>query len=203
MSKVALVTGAAAGIGFATSKRLIDDGYTVWGVDRAPVPEELKCIPVQLDLCDDAALAALAERVVEETGGVDVIINNAGYGLYGPVETVTMKAGRHQMEVNFFAPARLVQLLAPSMRARGGGRIVNVSSVAGKVYSPLSGWYCASKFALEGMTDCLRIEMKPFNIGVSLIEPSPIKTAWSQGAKDSLLAACKGTAYEEFGEKAY
>jgi NAD(P)-dependent dehydrogenase (short-subunit alcohol dehydrogenase family) len=89
------------------------------------------------------------------------------------------------------------------MRARGGGRIVNVSSVAGRVYSPLSGWYCGSKFALEGITDCMRIELRPFNIGVSLIEPSPIRTAWSQGAKESLLAACKGTDYEAFGEKAY
>jgi NAD(P)-dependent dehydrogenase (short-subunit alcohol dehydrogenase family) len=114
-----------------------------------------------------------------------------------------MEAGRRQMEVNFFAPVRLIQLLLPSMRARGGGRIVNISSVAGKVYSPLSGWYCASKFALEGVTDCLRIELKPFGIGVSLIEPSPVKTAWSEGAKRSLLEASEGTAYEAFAQKAY
>jgi len=203
MAKVALVTGAAGGIGLLTAKTLIADGYTVWCVDRAACSEDLGGIAVQLDLNDDAGIVALCERIVAETGGVDVIVNNAGYGQYGPIETVPFDVGRRQMEVNFFAPVRLVQLLAPSMRTRGGGRIVNISSVAGKIYSPLSGWYCASKFALEGVTDCLRIELKPFNIGVSLIEPSPIKTAWSEGAKNSLLETIQGTAYEEFGQKAY
>jgi len=203
MAKTALVTGAAAGIGLLTAQRLIADGYTVWCVDRSPCPEDLGGIAVQLDLNDTAGIDALAQRIISETGGVDVIVNNAGYGQYGPIETVPMETGRRQMEVNFFAPVRLIQLLAPSMRARGGGRIVNISSVAGKVYSPLSGWYCASKFALEGITDCLRIELKPFNIGVSLVEPSPIKTAWSEGAKQSLLEASEGTAYEDFAQKAY
>jgi len=203
MAKAALVTGAAAGIGLLTAQRLIADGYTVWCVDRSPCPEDLNGIKVQLDLNDAAGIDALAGRIIDETGGVDVIVNNAGYGQYGPIETVPMETGRRQMEVNFFAPVRLIQLLAPSMRARGGGRIVNISSVAGKVYSPLSGWYCASKFALEGITDCLRIELRPFNIAVSLVEPSPIKTAWSEGAKASLLEASEGTAYEEFGRKAY
>jgi len=201
MEKAALVTGAAAGIGLLTAKRLIDDGYTVWCVDRSPCPEDLGGIAVQLDLNDDAGIAALCERIVAETGGVDVIVNNAGYGQYGAIETVPMETGRRQMEVNFYAPVRIIQLLLPSMRERGGGRIVNISSVAGKVYSPLSGWYCASKFALEGITDCLRIELKPFNIGVSLIEPSPIRTAWSEGAKSSLLEASEGTAYEEFAQR--
>ncbi|MCL2298719.1 MAG: SDR family NAD(P)-dependent oxidoreductase [Firmicutes bacterium] len=202
-NKAALVTGAAAGIGYLTAKRLIADGYTVWCVDMAACPEDLDGIKVELDLNDAAGIDALAQRMISETGGVDVIVNNAGYGQYGAIETVPMEAGRRQMEVNFFAPVRLIQLLLPSMRARKGGRIVNISSVAGKVYSPLSGWYCASKFALEGITDCLRIELKPFNIGVSLIEPSPIKTAWSEGAKASLLAASEGTAYEDFAQKAY
>jgi len=202
-NKVAVVTGAAGGIGLLTAKRLIEEGYTVWCVDRAPCPEDLGGIAVQLDLNDADGITSLAGRIVAETGGVDVIVNNAGYGQYGAIETVPFDVGRRQMEVNFFAPVRLVQLLAPSMRERGGGRIVNISSVAGKVYSPLSGWYCASKFALEGITDCLRIELKPFHIGVSLIEPSPIRTAWSEGAKASLLEASEGTAYEEFGQKAY
>ncbi|MDR2686492.1 MAG: SDR family NAD(P)-dependent oxidoreductase [Oscillospiraceae bacterium] len=208
-NRVAVVTGAAGGIGRLTAKRLLEEGYTVWCVDRAPCPADLEGVnasgvkPVQLDLNDDAGIVALAGRIVNETGGADVIVNNAGYGQYGAVETVPMETGRRQMEVNFFAPVRLIQLLLPSMRERGGGRIVNISSVAGKVYSPLSGWYCASKFALEGITDCLRIELKPFGIGVSLIEPSPIRTAWPEGAKRSLLEASEGTAYEEFARKAY
>jgi len=209
MQKTALVTGAAAGIGLLTARRLLGGGYTVWCVDRSPLPPELEgliasgVIPARLDLNDGAGIDALARRIVGETGGVDVIVNNAGYGQYGAIETVPMEAGRRQMEVNFFAPVRLIQLLAPSMRERGGGRIVNISSVAGKVHSPLSGWYCASKFALEGISDCLRVELKPFNIWVSLVEPSPIRTAWSEGAKASLLEASQGTAYEDFARKAH
>ena len=202
-NKVAVVTGAAGGIGYLTAKKLIENGYQVWCVDRAACPDDLGGIAVQLDLNDGPGIAALCERIVAETGGVDIIVNNAGYGQYGAIETVPMEVGRRQMEVNFFAPVRIIQLLAPSMRERGGGRIINISSVAGKVYSPLSGWYCASKFALEGISDCLRIELKPFNIKVSLIEPSPIKTAWSEGAKQSLLEASGGTAYEAFAQKAY
>ena len=204
--KVALVTGASRGIGLAVAQRLLADGYTVYcaarSVDKMKGLAEKGGVVLPLDCNDDASVTALAQRVIAD-GGVDVIVNNAGYGQYGPIETVSMAVGREQMEVNFFAPVRLIQLLAPSMRARGGGRIVNVSSVAGKVYSPLSGWYCASKFALEGITDCMRIELKPFNIKVSLIEPSPIKTEWSEGAKKTLLDACAGTVYEEFGQKAY
>ena len=203
MKKAALVTGAAGGMGYLTAKRLLADGYTVWCADKAPCPAGMGGIHVLLDMNDADGVTALCERIVAETGGVDVIVNNAGYGQYGPIETVPMEVGRRQMEVNFFAPVRFIQLLAPSMRARGGGRIVNISSVAGRVYSPLSGWYCASKFALEGISDCLRVELKPFNIGVSLIEPSPINTKWSEGAKQSLLESIEGTAYEEFGKKAY
>ncbi len=207
MAKIALVTGASKGIGLATARRLIDDGYTVYcaarSIDMMAELAEKGGIVARLDCSDDASVTALAERILTESGGVDVIVNNAGYGQYGPIEAVPMEVGRAQMEVNFFAPVRLIQLLAPSMRARGGGRIINISSVAGKVYSPLSGWYCASKFALEGISDCLRIELKPFNIKVILVEPSPIKTEWSNGAKNSLLAASAGTAYEDFARKSH
>jgi len=206
MPKIAVVTGASKGIGFVTAERLLEDGYIVYcaarSIDLMKSLADKGGIVLPLDCNDETSVDALAARIIAD-GGADVIVNNAGYGQYGPVETVPMAVGRAQMEVNFFAPVRLIQLLVPSMRARGGGRIVNVSSVAGKVYSPLSGWYCASKFALEGLTDCLRIELKPFGIGVSLVEPSPIKTDWSEGAKSSLLAATEGTAYEAFGEKAH
>ncbi|MCL2508682.1 MAG: oxidoreductase [Oscillospiraceae bacterium] len=206
MQKVALVTGASRGIGKATAMRLLDDGCKVYctarSLDQMKDLADKGGVTVKLDMNDSAGVDALAERIIAD-GGVDVIVNNAGYGQYGPIENVPMDVGRAQMEVNFFAPVRLIQLLAGSMRERGGGRIINVSSVAGRVYSPLSGWYCASKFALEGITDCLRIELRPFNIGVSLVEPSPIKTEWSDGAKATLLETSAGTAYEEFGKKAY
>jgi len=204
--KVALVTGASKGIGLATALRLIEDGYKVYCAARSvDLMQELAAkggVVLKLDCNDDASITALADRIIAD-GGVDVVVNNAGYGQYGPVEVLPMAMGREQMEVNFFAPVRLVQLLAPSMRARGGGRIINISSVAGKVYSPLSGWYCASKFALEGMSDCMRIELKPFNIKVVLVEPGPIKTDWSEGAKSSLLAAAEGSVYEEFAQKSH
>ncbi|MCL2107114.1 MAG: oxidoreductase [Oscillospiraceae bacterium] len=207
MRKAALVTGASRGIGLAVAERLLSDGYIVYcaarSVDQMGGLAEKGGVVLPLDCGDEASVTALAERIIQENGGVDVIINNAGYGQYGAIEAVPMAVGRAQMEVNFFAPVRLIQLLAPAMRERGGGRIVNISSVAGRVYSPLSGWYCASKFALEGISDCLRIELRPFGIQLSLVEPSPIKTEWSEGAKKSLLEYCAGTAYEEFAQKSY
>jgi len=125
------------------------------------------------DVTDPAVRARLVEAC---EGRVDVLVNNAGYGQAGPVETVSEEAWRRQFEVNFFAPAALAQAVLPLMRAQGAGRIVNVSSVAGRLGYPLFGWYCASKHALEGLSDALRVEARPWGIHVVLIEPGPVRT---------------------------
>ncbi|HOU10158.1 MAG TPA: oxidoreductase [Clostridiales bacterium] len=207
MSKTVLVTGASKGIGFALAKKLLEEGYNVYCAARSlKKMEPLRTLGgkiLALDCGSPASIEQCAQTILEESGSVDILVNNAGYGLYGAVENVAMTDGREQMEVNFFAPVYLSQLLLPAMRARGGGRIINISSVAGRVYSPASGWYCASKFALEGITDCMRLELAPFNIRAVLIEPGPVKTDWSDGAKSSLLKNSDGTAYEDFGKRSY
>jgi NAD(P)-dependent dehydrogenase (short-subunit alcohol dehydrogenase family) len=207
MPKVILVTGASKGIGYELAEKLLEQGNTVFCAARsAEKMQNLRAkggIVLSLDCSNPESIELCVKNIIEQCGGVDILVNNAGFGLYGAIENVPMEDGREQMEVNFFAPVYLSQLLLPAMRARGGGRIINVSSVAGQVYSPLSGWYCASKFALEGLTDCMRLELAQFNIKAVLIEPGPILTDWSKGAKDSLLENSKGTAYEDFGKKSY
>ncbi|HOO26384.1 MAG TPA: oxidoreductase [Clostridiales bacterium] len=204
MSKSILITGASKGFGFELAKRMLEDGNKVFcaarSLEKMQALKDLGATVIYLDANDPKSVEECAKQVLQE-GGVDILVNNAGFGLYGPVETVPPEAAREQMEVNLFAPARLAQLLLPDMRKRGEGRIINISSVAGRVYSPMSAWYCASKFSLEGLSDCLRVELKPFNIKVVLIEPGPAKTDWPAGAKSSLLKYSQGTAYENFGEK--
>jgi short-subunit dehydrogenase len=207
MSKVILVTGASKGIGVELAEKLIDKGFTVYCAARSV--EKMTALQAKggrilaLDCNNHRSIEQCVKTILDECGGVDILVNNAGFGLYGAIENVSMSDGREQMEVNFFAPVYLAKLLVPAMRERGGGKIINISSVAGRVYSPLSGWYCASKFALEGITDCMRLELAQFNIKAVLIEPGPIKTEWSAGAKNSLLKNSAHTPYEDFGQMSF
>jgi NAD(P)-dependent dehydrogenase (short-subunit alcohol dehydrogenase family) len=152
---------------------------------------------VSADLADDAGLVALVQRVADETGRLDVLVNNAGYGAYGALEDVPLEEGRAQFEVNLFAPARLVQLALPLMRSRGAGRIVNVSSIGGKVYEPLGGWYHSTKFALEGLSDVLRLELEQHGIQVSVVQPGAVATEWGAGAVETLLRNSRETPYAD------
>jgi NAD(P)-dependent dehydrogenase (short-subunit alcohol dehydrogenase family) len=132
-----------------------------------------------------------------------VLVNNAGYGSYGAVEDVPLDEARRQFEVNVFGLARLIQLVTPHMRAQGSGRIINVSSIGGKFYEPFGAWYHATKFAVEGFSDSLRMELKPFGIDVVLIEPGPIITEWNEIARDSLLERSGTTAYGRYAKRAH
>ncbi len=134
------------------------DGITVFG----------------MDVTDDESMVTGVQRIVDEQGRIDVLVNNAGYGSYGAVEDVPIEEARRQFEVNVFGLARLTQLVTPHMRAQQSGRIINISSIGGKFYEPLGAWYHATKFAVEGFSDSLRIELAPFGIDVVIIEPGPI-----------------------------
>jgi NAD(P)-dependent dehydrogenase (short-subunit alcohol dehydrogenase family) len=203
----AVVTGASSGIGAASSRQLAAHGFRVYAVARRaerlaaltagsdPDPLRPGITAVPADLTDDLALVALVQRVVDETGRVDVLVNNAGYGAYGAVEDVPTAQGRAQFEVNLFAPARLAQLCLPVMRRRGAGRIVNVGSIGGKVHEPLGGWYHATKFALEGLSDVLRVELRQHGVLVSLVQPGAVATEWGDGAVDTLLRSSRDGAY--------
>lgn len=197
---VALVTGASSGIGAATARQLLADGYTVYAAARrVERMQELAARGARLlalDLTADSTLVAALERILAECGRIDVLVNNAGYGSYGALEEVPLSEARRQLEVNLFGLARLIQLALPQMRRQRSGKIVNVSSIGGKIYEPLGCWYHAAKFAVEGLSDCLRLELKAFGIDVIVIQPGSIRTEWGAVAAENLMRNSAGSAYE-------
>ena len=148
---------------------------------------------LKLDLTDDASIVAAVNAIKSEAGRIDVLVNNAGYGSYGALEDVPLSEGRRQFEVNVFGLARLCQLVLPMMRAQKSGKIVNITSIGGKIWEPLGGWYHATKFAVEGLSDCLRVEVAPFGIDVIVIEPGAIRTEWA-GSRARACCKCPATA---------
>ena len=148
-----------------------------------------------VDVTEDESMVALIEAILADTGRIDVLINNAGYGLYGALEDVPIDQARRQFDVNLFGLARLTQLVLPQMRAQRDGYIVNVSSMGGKIWEPLGSWYHASKFAVEGLSDSLRVEVAEFGIKVVIIQPGSIRSEWSGISADQLEAASANTAY--------
>ncbi|MFE5487493.1 oxidoreductase [Streptomyces sp. NPDC056527] len=189
-AKTALVTGASSGIGEATALKLQEFGYTVYGAarrsDRLHQLAEHGIRPLAMDVTDDDSMRAGVEHIMGETGRIDVLANIAGYGSYGALEDVPLDEARRQFEVNVFGAIRLTQLVLPHMRTRRSGIVVNVTSMGGKIYTPLGGWYHGTKFALEALSDCLRLEAKPFGIDVVVIEPGGIATEWGAIAADKL-----------------
>ncbi|MFM2087485.1 MAG: hypothetical protein RLZZ237_2354 [Pseudomonadota bacterium] len=180
---VALITGASSGMGKDFALRLISEGYEVYGAARrTDKMNDIKAAGgrvLALDVSDDNAMLAAVQQIIEEQGRIDVLINNAGYGQYGALEDVPLAEGRRQMETNLFGAARLVQLCLPHMRAQHYGRIINISSIGGKLATPLGGWYHTSKYALEGYSDALRNEVRPFGIAVVVIEPGGVESEWA------------------------
>ncbi len=202
--KTALVTGASSGIGEAIARQLLADGYRVYaGARRTERMADLGAAGAKLlalDVTDDASMQAAVATIETESGGVDVLVNNAGYGSYGSLEEVPIEEGRRQFEVNVFGLARLTQLVLPGMRTRREGAIVNISSMGGKIYEPFGAWYHATKFAVEGMSDSLRLELAPFGIRVILIEPGGIRTEWSGISRDNLLQHSGSGPYAKYAQ---
>ncbi len=179
-NKTVLITGASSGIGKETATQLIAEGYTVYAaarrVENMDDLKELGCVPLKMDISKDQDIIRVVETIRAEQGGVDILINNAGFGTQGSVEETTLDDARYQFDVNLFGLARLTQLVLPYMRENRFGKIVNITSIGGKIYAPLGAWYIASKHALEGWSDCLRVEVKEFGIDVVVIEPGAIAT---------------------------
>jgi NAD(P)-dependent dehydrogenase (short-subunit alcohol dehydrogenase family) len=180
MSKIVLVTGASSGIGRATALGLLHAGHTVYGGARSV--QRLDAIGaagghvLPIDLTDDADLQRAVQTILDQQGRIDVLVNNAGFGLYGAAEDVPLDQARYQLEVNLFGPARLTQLVLPHLRRQRSGTIVNVSSMGGEITFPLGAWYHASKHALEAYSDALRQEVRRFGIDVVLVQPGFIRT---------------------------
>ncbi|MFE5335808.1 oxidoreductase [Isoptericola sp. NPDC056573] len=203
-TKVALVTGASSGIGESTARKLQSIGYTVYGAARRT--DRLQRLaadgvrPLRMDVTDEQSMKDGVATIVADTGRIDVLVNNAGYGSYGAIEDVDIDEGRRQFEVNVFGAMNLTQLVLPRMREQKSGTIVNITSMGGKIYTPLGGWYHGTKFALEALSDCLRLELAPFGIDVVVIEPGGIATEWGGIAADNLEKTSANGPYERQAE---
>ena len=201
MSKTALVTGASSGIGEETARTLHKLGYTVYAAarrtDRLEQLTPTGIHALTMDVTDDESMTSGIEKIIAETGRIDVLVNNAGYGSFGAIEDVPIDEARRQFEVNVFGLARLTQLVLPHMRAQRSGTIINISSMGGKLTTPLGGWYHATKYAVEALSDALRMELRPFGIDVVVVEPGGIRTEWASIAADHLEATAEGSAYAD------
>lgn len=200
MKRTVLVTGASAGIGKATALHLAQQGYTVYGTARRLASmQDLQQAGIHvlaMDVTDEDSMVSGVQQILAAEGTIDVLVNSAGFGSYGAVEDVPLTDAKYQLDVNLFGAARLTQLVLPAMRAQHWGKIVNISSVGGKLANPFGAWYHASKFALEALSDSLRNEVKPFGIDVVVIEPGGIQSEWAGIAHDSLLKVSGHSAYQ-------
>jgi NAD(P)-dependent dehydrogenase (short-subunit alcohol dehydrogenase family) len=187
--KVVLITGAASGIGRACADRLAARGHIVYGGDRQPVEYSRAIRPVSMDVNDDVSVQSAVALILEEQGRIDVAVNNAGFGIAGAIEDSSMEESRAQLETNFFGPLRVTRAVLPAMRAQGSGLVVNVASIGGLIALPFQGLYSASKFALEGLSEALRMEVKPFGIDVVLLEPADCRTGFTASRRQVAAAA--------------
>jgi short-subunit dehydrogenase len=199
MKKVILITGASAGMGKEFARHLLQDGHIVYGaarrLDKMEDIRQLGVKILEMDVTDEASMINGVDTIIKTEGRIDVLINNAGFGSYGAIEDVSLKDAKYQLEVNVFGAARLSQLVIPHMRKQHFGRIINISSVGGKITMPFGGWYHASKFALEALSDSLRNEVAQFGIDVVVIEPGGVQSEWSGIAVSNLVKVSGNTVY--------
>ena len=201
MGKVILITGASSGIGKDTALNLIKEGHIVYGAARRI--SKMKDIveagghSIKMDILSNEDIDRAVDQVISEQNRIDVLVNNAGYGLWGAVETISIDEAKRQFDVNIFGLAYLTKKVIPLMRNQKSGKIINMSSMGGKVYTPFGAWYHATKYALEGWSDCLRIELKDFGIDVILIEPGVIRTEFQNVMIGSTVKRSVGTPYEK------
>ncbi|WP_280586960.1 SDR family oxidoreductase [Halorubrum sp. Boch-26] len=187
VQKTVLITGCSSGIGRAAAHAFNDEGWTVYATARNPADietlGEAGCELATLDVTDQSDVDRVVDRIFDEEGAIDALVNNAGYGQFGPIEDVPTAKVREQFDVNVYGPHRLTRAVLPAMRRERDGTIINVSSVAGRVSFPGGGVYCGSKFAVEAMSDALRNEVAEHGIDVVVVEPGPVKTNFSNRAQ--------------------
>lgn len=186
-NKIIIVTGASSGFGKDTVKKFLNDGNVVYSgarrVERMKDIEKLGAKVMKLDITEDESVNAFIDTIVKEHGKIDALINNAGYGAYGMAEAVSIEDAQRQYDVNVFGTARMTKAVLPHMRNKKRGTIVNISSIAGKLTTPMCAWYSSSKFALEAYSDALRREVKGFGINVVLVEPGAMNTGFFEVAE--------------------
>jgi len=204
-TRAVLITGCSTGIGRATAERLAKRGHTVYATARRPESiadlEKQGCKTLALDVTDEESMKAAVAAVEQAEGAVGALVNNAGYSQSGAVEDVPMEQVRRQFETNVFGLVRMCQLVLPGMRREGSGRIVNLSSMGGKLVFPGGGVYHATKHAVEAISDALRFEVRGFGIGVSIIEPGLIKTEFGHAAVSSMEGTTDDGPYASFNHE--
>ena len=193
MEKVALVTGSSSGIGYETSLSLAREGYFTYAtmrdlkkaeaIKKIAENEDLPLKVIELDVDNEKSAKDAVKLIIDEKQRIDVLVNNAGWGIWGTAEDVSIEEFREQFETNFFSVVRMIQKVAPVMRKQGTGDIVNISSIAGRIGFPVSTAYISSKFALEGLSESLRFELGQFGVNVIIIEPGVIKTNFFDSMK--------------------
>jgi NAD(P)-dependent dehydrogenase (short-subunit alcohol dehydrogenase family) len=204
MNKTVLITGCSSGIGRATAEAFVDEEWTVYATarDEDDVADlaESGCETAELDVTNAREIDRVVDRILDEQGRLDVLVNNAGTVQFGPVEDVPTDAVHDQFDVNVYGPHRLIRAVLPHMRERETGRIINVSSAVGLLATPGEGIYSSSKFALEGMSDALRNEVDQYGIDVVLVEPGPVATEFETQVSDSRERLDRSGAYESIYE---
>ena len=205
MKKVVLITGASSGIGKETAKLLAENGFVVYGAARrVEKMDDLKSVGVRLlamDVTNETSMVKGVQEILTTEKRIDILINNAGYGSYGALEDVPISEARYQFEVNIFGLARLCQLVIPTMRSQHSGTIINISSIGGSLGEPHGSWYHATKFAVEGLSDSLRMELKQFGINVVVIKPGAIITEWNTIARENMMKVSGNTVYGDLVKK--
>jgi NAD(P)-dependent dehydrogenase (short-subunit alcohol dehydrogenase family) len=200
-NRVAIITGASSGIGSAAALSLLSQGFTVYGaarrIDRLEALASQGVKPLALDVTDAKSMQDGIANVLASSGRIDVLVNNAGYGSYGAIEDVSQEEAKRQFDVNVFGAMELTKLVLPQMRKHGSGRIINISSVGGRAVGPFGGWYHGTKFALEALSDSLRMELKPFGIDVVVVEPGGIKSEFLDIAASGLQATSGNGPYAD------
>jgi NAD(P)-dependent dehydrogenase (short-subunit alcohol dehydrogenase family) len=187
--RVVLITGASSGLGLATASLLTSRGFKVFGTSRKPPRDKANGFEMlQLDVTSDESVDACIQILMHKTGRIDVLVNNAGYGLHGAIEETSISEAKAELETNFFGAVRMVKAVLPIMRQQRRGQIINVSSLGGLIANPFQAFYCASKHAMEGYTEALRHEVKRFNIKVSIVEPGWFKTNIGNASTSSAAA---------------
>ena len=203
--KVVLITGTAYGIGKSTAELLIDKGHIVYGgdilVEENLYLNDIGGTALEMDVTNQEHIDKAINQIISEQGRVDVLVNNAGLGVYGAIEDVSMEDIYYQYDVNLFGLARVTKAVLPYMREKQSGLIINISSVLGETYGPLAGWYLSTKHALEGWSDALRVELKEFDIDVVVVQPGAINTNFSNVTKTYIDKYRENSAYQHlYGE---
>ena len=201
MQETVLITGCSSGIGRASALAFLEEDWTVYATARNPADVqtlgEAGCELATLDVTDDADVERVVDRVLDEEGAIDCLVNNAGYGRFGPIEDVPVADVHDQFDVNVYGPHRLARAVLPSMRRERDGTIINVSSVLGRLSMPGTGVYAGSKHALEAMSDALRNELAEYDVDVVVVEPGPVRTAFSERADREVRSDDSPTGVDE------